>query len=157
MCNSDITKCKSLTLHALKRLFALTLTLPPLMLLAAAILVGALGSLTGQPGIELASAFLSKAITPVMLVSLQLMLAAYCISIIHCILSRECWMLAHPRQLAARLHAKIIGLTKLWASLASTVALPLYLNHTSHRRIADWKFADGLPVPYLAGEAPQLE
>lgn len=157
MSNSDITRCKSLTLYALKCLVALTLTLPPLMLLAASILVGALGSLTGQPGIELAIAFLGKATITITIVSLQLMLAVYCISIIHSILSRECWMLAYPLHLALRLYTKITRLVRLWASLASATVLPLYLNHTSHRRIADWKFADGLPVPYLAGEAPQLE
>ena len=157
MRNSDITRCKSLTLYALKRLVTLTLTLPPLMLLAAAILVGALGSLTGQPGIELAIAFLGKTTTTIMIVSLQLILVVYCISVIHGLLSRECWMLVYPRQLAARLHAKIIGLTKLWASSVSTVALPLYSKHISCRCIAHWKFAAGSPVPYLAGEAPQLE
>ena len=157
MRKSDITKCKSLTLQALKSLVVLTLTLPTLMLFASAVLVGALGSLTGQSGIELAVTFIVDAAPTVATVSIQLMLAVYCIAAIHSVLSIEHWTSAHPRRLAARLYAKITGLVRLWASLASTVVAPLMPTHTSRRGITHWKLAAIHPTPYLAGEAPQLE
>lgn len=157
MRKSDITRYNALTLHALKRLALLTLTLPALMLLASTLLVGALGSLTGQSGVELAGTFFVDAAPLVALVSIQLMLAVYCIAAIHSFLSIECWSAAYPRRLATSLHAKIIGLIRLWASLAIAVVMPLAPHQGSRRDITHWKLATSHTTPYLAGEAPQLE
>ena len=158
MDKSDLTRYKAITRQALKSLCVAMLTLPITMLLVSAALVGAIGSLAGQSGIEVALAFVGDATAPAMMALLKFALPAYFfIAAIYFAFSWERWTETHLRQLTVRLQTKITGLARLWASILSCVATPLYLPNASCHRIAHASSPIGARTPYLAGEAPQLE
>ncbi len=162
MNNHDLTKCKAFTSQTLKSIVVLTLTLPALMVLVSAILVGAIGSAMGQSGIAVALAFMGDAMDPALMALIKFTLPTFFFvvviySIIYSTFAWECWTGTHLQQLTARFQTKIIGLARLWASLVSAVATPLHSPHTTSHRIRHWMVAALHPIPYLAGEAPQLE
>ena len=163
MNNHDLTECRAFTLQTLKSLVALTLTLPAVMVLVSAILVGAIGSVTGQSGIEVALTFMGDAIDPALMALLKFTLPIFFfIIVIYSIISLSFLRMGalpgiYFQQLTVRFQTRIIGLAKLWASLVSAVAGPLSPQHTPNRRIRHWMVTALHPLPYLAGEAPQLE
>ena len=157
MNNSDIRILKGRNRQVLKRLVLSMVAVPTIMLLATTLIVGVFAALHGQSGMEHMLGFIGKAAEPAFLVPAQLSLAVYFIIAIDFALSLDNWVGVHPRHLVERLLATVTGMVKFWSSIISTTALPLFAAHLSERLAGHWQFETGSAIPFLAGEAPQLE
>ena len=157
MKQSELRKYRTATRQALKGLVVPMLAVPTIMLLAAALIIGAFAGLLGHSGLEYTLGFIGDAAAPAYMVPAQLMLAVYFIVAIEFAFSWDSWTRSHQRNLAEKLLELMTGLWKLWSSVISSIATILYAPRLTERPRGDWQYATFKTTPFLAGERPQLE
>ena len=150
---------RSVCRQVIKLLGLVTLGVPMAAVISCALILGVLGSLSGQPGTEIALDFLRGAFDADALEKIaRSSLLLYVVIVLYFCSSRDWLGTSAPDLLPHSISSRMMRLVRLWSSTRALVCTEYLSPNVPHRQLSCRRRTTTQESSYLAfGDTPQLE